>query len=72
MSLYLTARAAIKSVDPDARVATGGLLDSGLVDGSAYLRAMLDSASGRLNQIDAVGWHPYHHRHGPLRRPPQN
>jgi hypothetical protein len=59
MSLYLAARAAIHAVDPGARVATAGLLDSGTVDGAAYLRAMLDSAPGARNQIDAVGWHPY-------------
>jgi hypothetical protein len=59
MSLYLAARAAIKAVDPNARVVTAGLLDSGMVDADAYLRAMLDSAGGARNQIDAVGWHPY-------------
>lgn len=59
MSLYVAAQAAIKSVDPGARVAIGGLLDSGFVDAAAYLRAMLDSAPGARDQIDAVGWHPY-------------
>ena len=59
MSLYLAARAAIKAVDPAARVATAGLLDSGVVDASAFLRAMLASASAGGDRIDAVGWHPY-------------
>lgn len=59
MGLYVAARAAIRSVDREARVATAGLLDSGVVDGNAYLRAMLDSAPAARNQIDAVGWHPY-------------
>jgi hypothetical protein len=59
MRLYLAARAGIKAVDPAATVTTGGLLDSGFVDAAAYLRAMLDSAPGAQDQIDAVGWHPY-------------
>ena len=59
MRLYLAARAAIKAVDPDARVATAGLLDSAGIDGNAYLRAMLASAPESRGQIDAVGWHPY-------------
>jgi hypothetical protein len=59
MSLYLAARTAIRSADPQARVATAGLLDSGSVDGDSYLRAMLDSAPAARGQIDAVGWHPY-------------
>jgi hypothetical protein len=59
MSLYLAARTAIRSADPQARVATAGLLDSGSVDADAYLRAMLDSAPAGRGQIDAVGWHPY-------------
>jgi hypothetical protein len=59
MSLYLAARTAIRSADPQARVATAGLLDSGSVDADAYLRAMLDSAPAARGQIDAVGWHPY-------------
>jgi hypothetical protein len=57
MRLYLAARAAIKVVDPGARVATAGLLDSAVVDANAYLRAMLASAPHA--RIDAVGWHPY-------------
>jgi hypothetical protein len=59
MSLYLAARTAIRSADPQARVATAGLLDSGSVDADSYLRAMLDSAPAARDQIDAVGWHPY-------------
>jgi len=59
MRLYLAARAAIKAVDPGARVAAGGLLDSGVVNANAYLRAMLDSAPAARNQLDALGWHPY-------------
>lgn len=59
MRLYVTARAAIRSVDPAARVATAGLLDSGMVDGANYLRAMLNSAPGARTQIDAIGWQPY-------------
>ena len=59
MRLYLAARAAIRSADPQARVVTAGLLDSGSIDGDAYLRAMLDSAPAARGQIDAVGWHPY-------------
>jgi hypothetical protein len=59
MSLYLAARTAIRSADPQARVATAGLLDSGSVDADSYLRAMLDSAPAARSQIDAVGWHPY-------------
>jgi hypothetical protein len=60
MSLYQAARDAIRSVDPGARVATAGLLDSGTVDGAAYLRAMLDSVPAAARaQIDAIGWHPY-------------
>ena len=59
MRLYLAARAAIKAADPSARAATAGMLDSGSVDGSAFLRAMLDSAPGARGQIDAIGWHPY-------------
>ena len=59
MSLYLAARSAIRSAEPQARVATAGLLDSGSVDADSYLRAMLDSAPAARGQIDAVGWHPY-------------
>ncbi|MDQ1679722.1 MAG: polysaccharide biosynthesis protein PslG, partial [Frankiaceae bacterium] len=59
MQLYLAARAAIAAVDPRARTATAGLLDSGTVDGAAYLNAMLASAPQARRQIDAVGWHPY-------------
>jgi len=59
MRLYLTARLAIKAADPAARVATAGLLDSGVVDANAYLRAMLDSVPAARGQIDIVGWHPY-------------
>jgi hypothetical protein len=59
MTLYLAARAAIKAVDPGARVAAGELLDSGGIDGGAYLRAMLDSVPGARTQIDALAWHPY-------------
>ncbi|MEA2157142.1 MAG: polysaccharide biosynthesis protein PslG, partial [Solirubrobacteraceae bacterium] len=59
MSLYVAARAAIRSYDVSARVATAGLLDSGTVDGDAFLRAMLDGAPAARGQIDAVGWHPY-------------
>ena len=59
MRLYLAARAAIKAADPSARAATAGILDSGSVDGSAFLRAMLDSAPSARGQIDAIGWHPY-------------
>lgn len=59
MSLYLAARAAIKAADPSARAATAGMLDSGSVDGSAFLRAMLDAAPRAWGQIDAIGWHPY-------------
>ena len=59
MRLYLAARAAIKAVDPGARVAAGGLLDSGVVNADAFLRAMLDSAPAARNQLDALGWHPY-------------
>jgi hypothetical protein len=59
MSLYLAARAAIRSVDPGARVAAGELLDSGTIDGVAYLRAMLAGAPAGGGQIDALAWHPY-------------
>lgn len=59
VNLYLAARAAIKTVDPGARVAVGELLDSGGVDGGAYLRAMLESVPGARSQIDALAWHPY-------------
>ncbi len=59
MKLYLAGRAAIKAVDPAARVATAGILDSGVTDGAGYLRAMLDGVPGAGAQIDAVGWHPY-------------
>jgi hypothetical protein len=59
MRLYLAARAAIRAADPLAQAATAGLLDSGAVDGGAFLRAMLDSAPAARDQIDAVGWHPY-------------
>ncbi|MEA2221179.1 MAG: polysaccharide biosynthesis protein PslG [Solirubrobacteraceae bacterium] len=59
MQLYLAARAAIAAVDPRARTATAGLLDSGSVDGAAYLRAMLASTPHPRGEIDAVGWHPY-------------
>jgi hypothetical protein len=59
MRLYLAARAAIRAADPSARAATAGMLDSGSVDGSAFLRAMLDSAPSARGQVDAIGWHPY-------------
>lgn len=59
MSLYVASRAAIKAVEPTAVVATAGVLDSGAVNGQAYLQAMLASVLQPRQAVDAIGWHPY-------------
>jgi hypothetical protein len=52
--LYLRARAAIDSVDRDARVIVGGL-----VHPAAFLPAMLAAVPALRDHIDGVGIHPY-------------
>ncbi|MBA2348519.1 MAG: hypothetical protein H0V81_09525 [Solirubrobacterales bacterium] len=59
MSLYVASRAAIKAVEPTAVVATAGVLDSGVVNGQAFLQAMLASVPQPWQAVDIVGWHPY-------------
>jgi hypothetical protein len=52
--LYLTARDAITSVDPGARVIVGGLTNA-----PSFLPAMLAARPDLRGHIDGVGLHPY-------------
>jgi hypothetical protein len=52
--MYLRARAAIKAVDPDARVVIGGL-----VADTSFVDAMYAARPDLRGNVDAVGWHPY-------------
>jgi hypothetical protein len=52
--MYLRARAAIKAVDPDARVVIGGL-----VADASFVDAMYTARPDLRGNVDAVGWHPY-------------
>jgi len=54
--MYIRARAAIKAVDPDARVITGGLSPDGADD---FVRAMYAARPELRGQVDGVGLHPY-------------
>lgn len=54
LDLYLRARAAIKAVDPLARVVVGGLTPN-----PGFVAAMLRSRPAAVGHIDAVGLHPY-------------
>src|SRR5918995_1466367 len=59
--LYLAARAAIKAVDPDARVVVGGLAleNTGVTDPDDFITRMYRHRPELLGKVDAVGFHPY-------------
>jgi hypothetical protein len=52
--MYLRARAAIKAVDPEARVVIGGL-----VADASFVDAMYAARPDLRGNVDAVGWHAY-------------
>ena len=52
--MYIQARAAIKAVDPDARVVIGGL-----VADASFIDAMYAARPELRGNVDAVGWHAY-------------
>lgn len=54
--LYAVTHAALKSVDPAARVVTGGLVDRGA---ERFLERMLDHRPDLRSKVDAVSYHPY-------------
>jgi hypothetical protein len=60
--LYLAARAAIKRVQPGARVIVGGLAVGGsrsTMDEVLFLRRMFAHRPSLRRNLDAVGFHPY-------------
>jgi hypothetical protein len=57
--LYAGARAAIRAVQPRAKVVTGGLLEANATDPNLFLRRMLRHRPDLRGAIDAVGYHPY-------------
>ncbi len=58
----------IKSIDPKAKVITGGLCDWPDYDGALrYLQILYDN--GIKNYCDAIGIHPYNYSHSPFTRP---
>jgi len=66
LSMYLAARSAIHSVQRQAVVVVGGILDAG-DNGVQALNSLL-SLAGKRNRgkIDAVGWHPYKYQYGAI------
>jgi hypothetical protein len=56
LSLYLAARAAIRRVDPEARVVFGGLTEN---KPRQFMRAAFKERRDAVDQVDAVGYHPY-------------
>jgi hypothetical protein len=52
--MYLKARAAIKSVDPDATVVVGGL-----VADATFVEQMYAARPELRGNVDAIGWHAY-------------
>jgi hypothetical protein len=52
--MYLKARAAIKSVDPQATVVVGGL-----VADATFVEAMYAARPDLRGNVDAIGWHAY-------------
>jgi hypothetical protein len=52
--MYLKARAAIKSVDPHARVVVGGL-----VADATFVERMYAARPELRGNVDAIGWHSY-------------
>jgi hypothetical protein len=59
--LYLAARAAIKTVDPHARVIVGGLAleNAGVTDPDDFLTRMYRHRPELAGNVDAIGFHPY-------------
>lgn len=58
--LYALSRAAIRTVQPNAKVVLGGLLDSGTLDAVGWFNQMARSINKPLSgAVDAVGYHPY-------------
>ena len=59
--LYLAARAAIKAVDPDARVIVGGLAleNTGVTDPDDFVTRMYRHRPELAGNVDAIGFHPY-------------
>jgi hypothetical protein len=59
--LYLAARAAIKAVDPDARVTVGGLAleNTGVTDPDDFITRMYRHRPELAGNVDAIGFHPY-------------
>ncbi len=56
LALYLASRAAIRKVDPEAKVVFGGLTENRPLE---FLRAAVGDRRDAGDQIDAVGYHPY-------------
>jgi hypothetical protein len=59
--LYLAARAAIKAVDPGARVIVGGLAleNTGVTDPDDFVTRMYRHRPELAGNVDAIGFHPY-------------
>jgi polysaccharide biosynthesis protein PslG len=59
--LYLAARAAIRQVDPTARVLVGGLAlgNTDVSDEHAFVEAMVKHRPELVEAVDAVAYHPY-------------
>ncbi len=61
--LYLTARAALHRVDPEADAVVGGLIDS---EAEQFITRMYDHRPDARGNVDAVGFHPYQQDGGAL------
>ena len=59
--LYLAARAAIRQVDPSARVLVGGLAlgNQGVLDENDFIATMVRHRPELVDAVDAVAFHPY-------------
>jgi Cellulase (glycosyl hydrolase family 5) len=59
--LYLATRAALKQVDPSARVVVGGLAlaNTDVTDESQFVQRMYAHRPDLRGNVDAVGFHPY-------------
>lgn len=56
VELYLATRAAIRSVDPEARVIVGGLVTDGARE---FVRTMYRHRPDARGRVDGIGLHPY-------------
>jgi hypothetical protein len=61
--LYLSARAAVHAVDPQAEAVVGGLID---MNAARFLRRMFVHRPDLPSRIDALGFHPYQQFNGVL------